>query len=44
MSFGLLTGNLFPSEYLGIALSLGMLIGEVVGVAIKKNKWVLNIN
>ena len=38
MSFGLLIGTSFSSEHLGIFLSLGMLIGEAIGLYIKKDK------
>lgn len=36
MSFGLLLGTLFSSEYLGMFLSMGMLVGEAIGSYIKK--------
>ena len=38
MSFGLLLGTLFSSEYNGLFLSLGMLKGEAIGSFIKKGK------
>lgn len=38
MSFGLLLGTLFSSEYNGLSLSLEMLIGDAIGSFIKKDK------
>ena len=38
MSFGLLVGTLFSNKYLGMSISLGMLIGETIGSYIKKDK------
>mgnify|MGYP005959972307 FL=1 len=36
MSFGLLVSTLIPSEYMGMCLSIGMIVGEAIGSYIKK--------
>lgn len=36
ISFGLLVSTLIPNEYMGMCLSIGMIIGEAVGSYIKK--------